>query len=355
MNRREFLKRSAVTPALASTLGTVGPPADAPRRIRCGFLGINHSHALDALKVVRASPDYELAGVCEPDDAVRAAFQDRPELDGVPWLSQDELLGDETVRMIAVEGDVPRLLPLGRAAVDAGKHIHLDKPAGTSLPEFRALLDEAARQNLIVQMGYMFRYNPGFDLVRRAVTEGWLGRVYSIHAGICTNLNPEKRKIVAHHPGGLMLELGSHLIDLIVLLLGAPAKVTPFIRHDAPIDDALADNTLAVLEYDRAIVTVESAAMEPHAFTGRRFKVCGTEGSVTLAPLEPPGARLCLEKPAGEFQPGTHAVEFEDLQRHVLDLADLAQCIRGNSQFAYTKAHDLAVQETLLRACGVAP
>jgi predicted dehydrogenase len=349
INRREFLGMGILASTAMATLGAA-PKTGAP--VRCGFLGIDHAHALDALKVVKRIPDYDLVGVCEPDAGIREAYARKPELDGVPWLTRDELLNDDTVQLVAVESDVPRLLEFGRAAIDAGKHIHLDKAPGTSLPEFRALLDQAEKRGLLVQMGYMFRYNPGFDLIRRALRENWLGDVYSIHASMCTSLSPAKRKQIAHHPGGAMLELGCHLIDMIVLLMGAPPKVTPFIRHDADLDDALADNTLAVFEYDKAMVTVDIGAMEVNAFSARRFKICGTAGSIILSPVEPPKARVSLEKPHGDFKAGVTELDLPDLARHVLDFQDLARCIRGEAEFAYSKEHDYNVQETVLRACG---
>ena len=348
MMRRTFLQMAAA----ATLAGARSAHAAEPAPIRCGLLGIDHAHALDVLGVVRALPEYELVGVCEPDAAIRAAFETRPELNGTRWLERDALLHDPNVHMVAVESGVPRLLELGRAVIDAGKHLHLDKPAGTSLPKFQALLDEASRKDLLVQMGYMFRYNPGFDLVRKAITDKWLGDVYSIQASMCTELGPDKRARMTFHPGGVMLELGCHLIDMIVLLKGEPSRVTPFLRHDGAFDDQLADNTLAVLEYDWGMATVEVAAMEPQAFAGRRFRIIGPDGSITLSPLEPPRARLTLRNASGPYKAGTHDVELPELERHVLDFQDLARCIQGETQFAYTPAHDTAVQRTLLRACG---
>lgn len=347
MNRRTFLQCAS-----AAAIAGVGSARPAATRIRCGLLGIDHAHGLDVLGVLHEAEEYELVGVCEPDADVRAAFEDHPAMAGVPWLEQDALLNDPSIQMIAVESGVQRLVPLAQAAVDAGKHIHLDKPAGTSLAEFDALLAAAANANLLVQMGYMFRYNPGFDLIRSAVNDGWLGEIYSIQASMCTDLGADKRATMAFHPGGMMLELGCHLIDMIVLLKGEPQRVTPFLRHDGAFDDRLADNTLAVFEYEWGLATVETAAMEPQAFSGRRFKVAGSNGSVTLNPLEPPRARLVLREPRGSYSAGVHDVELPNLKRHVNDFKDFARCIRGEAAFAYSKEHDRAVQRTLLRACG---
>ncbi|MBX7256115.1 MAG: Gfo/Idh/MocA family oxidoreductase [Candidatus Hydrogenedentes bacterium] len=350
MNRRDFIK---VAVAGSASLSLAAKATAASGRIPCGILGIDHAHGLDVFSVLSKSPDFELVGICEPDESVRQVFAANPRLKDTRWLTHDELLKNPDVRMIAVESAVPRLLPLARSAVDAGKHIHLDKPAGASLEEFQQLLDAAAKRELLLQMGYMFRYNPGFDFIRRALKEGWLGDVYSIHGSMCTDLTPEKRERVAVYPGGIMLELGCHLLDMVHLLLGPPSKVTPFVRHASALNDGLTDSAVAVLEYPKAIVSIETSALEPNAFSARRFKVAGTNGSIILSPLEPPAVRLALRRDVSEYKRGEHTIPFPDLERHVLDFADLAAGIRGERKFTYSKEHDLAVQKTILQASGM--
>lgn len=352
MNRRHFL-RSAL--AASATLGVAraASGAEVPKAtVRCGMIGIDHAHALDVLDEILKSDDFELVGICEPDDAIREAKKDVPILQGLPWVTEDVLLNDRTIQVIVVETGVTRLLQYGRAAIDAGKHLHIDKPPGTSLTEWKALLDAAEAKNLIVQMGYMYRYNPGFDLIRKAVNEGWLGDVYSIQASMCTGLPPERRAQMAIHPGGIMLELGCHLIDMICVIMGPPQKVTPFLRHDAPTEEGLADNCLAVLEYDNAMAAVEVAALEPAAFPTRRFKIAGPKGKIILEPIEPPKIRMYLSEAAGGYEKGWSDIELPDLPRHARDLADLAACVKGSAEFAYSKDHDYQVQRTVLRACG---
>ncbi len=346
MKRRTFLGYSSACVGTAALMGLSPAP---PPRIRCTQVGINHPHAIDLLGVLRKSPDYEVVGIHEPDEAVRAEFGAAPELQGLPWLSKEESLA-EGIQMVAVESDVPRLLDFAQAAVAAGKHVHMDKPAGVSLPQFKAILDDAQRQQRIVQMGYMFRYNPGFDILRQAVQAGRLGKIHSVHASMCTQLSAEKRKAKAFHPGGIMLELGCHLIDMIVLMFGEPRKVTPFLRHDGPENDDMNDNALAVLEYEHLLATVETSALEPEAFPRRRFKMAGSLGVMVLEPMEPP--RLSLTEDPSVPARTNPKWNWNDTERHVLDVADLARCIRGQSTFGYPPEHDYRVQRTVLRACG---
>ncbi|HUW62690.1 MAG TPA: Gfo/Idh/MocA family oxidoreductase [Candidatus Bathyarchaeia archaeon] len=356
IGRREFLWSSALAASAAASIGAAN--SGGKQKIRCGILGLGHAHALDVLGVLKRSEDFELTGVVEPDAAVCAQVKKSPVLRAVPWLEQAQLLSDETIKMIAIESAVPRLLDHAQAAANAGKHIHLDKPAGTSLPQFRALLDTMEQRGLLLQMGYMFRYNAGFDFARRVVSEGVLGDIYRIHGCMDTDYTKEKRDLLEGRPGGMMFELGCHLLDMTMLILGTPKKITPFLRHDAKTNDGLLDNTAAVFEFDdagsgrRAMAILQSSAMRPNAFPSRRFEVCGTNGSVTIEPLEPPSVTLNLRKATGEFKRGIQQIPVPDHDRHVRDFEDLAGCIRGNAQFAYSKQHDFEVQRTLLLASG---
>ena len=87
--------------------------------IRCGLLGIGHAHGLGKLQVLQQSPDYELVGVCEPDDAIRSQWQTDERLDGLRWLTQDELVVEVTREAAKLH---VRLQPyVYSAAVDASR------------------------------------------------------------------------------------------------------------------------------------------------------------------------------------------------------------------------------------------
>ncbi len=324
-----------------------------PTPIRAAVLGTGHGHSLGKARVLRDSADWELVGVCEPNPEARARRRADPNWSWVEWKTAAELLEDPTIRMIAAEGEVWELLEEGEQIIRAGKHLHLDKPAGTDLPRFRRLLDEARRSSLLLQMGYMFRYNGGFDLLRRLIAEGWLGDIHAYHCSMNSDIGAASRRNLAFHPGGMMLELPCHVLDILVLLAGRPERVTPFLRHDGPHDDTLADNTLAVIEFARGRAIVECSALEVNAFPRRSFQVMGSHGTFVLQPLEPPVVRLALREPRGEFQAGWQDVEVPNHPRYVRDLEEFAACIRGEREFPYTAEHDYTVQETVLRACGV--
>ena len=309
--------------------------------VRIAFLGAVHSHAEAKLDVVRKSPSFRLMGVCEPDSKVRGVLTTL----GVPLLSREELLRRTDVEVVAVESDVPEHAADGIDVLHAGKHLHLEKAPAANLPGLVRILEEAKRRKLLVQIGYMWRYHPGINFALETARSGSLGQVYSIRATINNQLEAARRPEWARFRGGTMFELGGHVIDPMVRLLGKPSRVTPFLRTDGA-RDALRDNTLAVFEWGHAIGVVHSANLQPSASRFRAFEVYGTKGSVVVNPIEPPVVRLM---DGG----GSREVAMPAYKRYVDDLAELAAALRGQAQLRVTPEEDLLVHEALLAASGM--
>jgi predicted dehydrogenase len=352
--RRHFLETTALATLATIQTGHSEEPKSQAAKIRIGQIGTGHAHAGGKMDTIRGSKDFELVGVVEPNPELRAAAEKSPTYAGVPWMTEEQLLNAPGLHAVAVETQVKDLVPTATRCVAAGKHVHLDKPGGESLPAFKALLDDATRRKLTVQMGYMFRYNPAFLLCFRLLREGALGEVFSIDAQMSKLLSPKERQPLLPYRGGSMFELGCHVLDAVITVLGKPDKVTPHRRSVSALADGWSDNDLAVLDYPRATATVRSAMVEVQGGARRNFIVCGTKGTLAIQPLEPPAARLALEAPYGEFKKGYQDVKFPNVGgRYDGDFADLAAVIRGEKAFAYTPEHDLAVEETLLLASGL--
>jgi len=321
-----------------------------PPRIKIGQIGTAHAHAGGKIQSLLRSDDFEVIGVVEPDPERRRSAEQNSAYQGVQWMTEEQLLNVDGLQAVAVETEVKDLLDTGERAIAAGMHIHLDKPAGENLPQFKRLLDSATRKHLTVQMGYMYRYNPGFEFIFKAVRDGWLGDIFSLHTVMSKTMSLEARKKLIQYRGGTMFELGCHIIDAALIVMGKPEKVTPYNRHSARYDDGVLDNQLAVLEYPRATVTVRSALMEVDGFKRRQFVVSGDGGTADLRPLEPPELKVAFSRPRGPYQKGYQNVPVENLPRYDADFVDLAKVIRREKEFAFKPEHDLAVQETILLA-----
>jgi predicted dehydrogenase len=215
-------------------------------------------------------------------------------------------------------------------------------------------LAAAEKQRLLVQMGYMYRYNPAVLLMRRALKDDWLGEVFEVHTVMSKVVPPAQRLELAEFKGGIMFELGCHVIDLVIGVLGRPQQIHAHPRTSGAHGDRLADNMLAVLDYPRATATVRSTALEINGGQRRHFAVCGTAGTLHIQPLDAPNVRLTLDRDRGEYRKGTQEVKFGNYQRYAGDAADMVRILRGEKECEYSYAHDLAVQETVLVASAMA-
>jgi len=349
-NRRHVLQTiaSTLTLPLATSAATGNRRA---KRIKVGQIGVGHSHS-SKLSVFRESADYEVVGIVEPNATLREEAQTRPTFQDLSWMTAEQLLSVPGLDLVLVETKVGGLLDAAEMCVAAGKHIHLDKPAGVSLPQFRRLLEDAAKQKLLVQMGYMYRYNPGIVLLHEVLRQGWLGDPFEIHTVMSKVVSPAKRQRLAEYAGGTMFELGCHLVDLVVGVLGAPQKVTAYPQQLGSAD-SLYDNMLAVFEYPWATATIKSTALEVEGFKRRHFVVCGTKGTFHIQPLDAPAVRVAFSEAHDEYQKGYQEITLPKYTRYVEDAADIARVLRGEQPPQFNYEHDLAVQTAVLQACAM--
>lgn len=361
LGRRSFLAGGIGTAALSlPTVGWGEQPLNRPprlgksvrQRIKVGQIGVGHAHA-SKLSVYRNSPDYEVVGIVEPDQRLRERAAKQKPYQGLEWMSQEQLLNQKDLQVVLVETHVKDLLDVAEKSIAAGKHIHLDKPAGESFQQFDRILKDAERQNLMVQMGYMYRYNPAVKLLRKMLKDGWLGDPFELHTVMSKVVSPSARKSLARYRGGMLFELGCHILDLTIGILGSPEKVSSVNLHSSPADDQLIDNMLAVLTYPKAIATVKSTAQEVNGFSRRHLVVCGTEGTFHIQPLDNPSAQVALSRKRGTYPAGNQTITFPRYTRYVDDAADMAKVIRGEKPNDYSYDHDRAVQRTLLTACQI--
>jgi len=346
-SRRELLQSAGV-----GLLWPLGAPA-APAVVRAGILGTKHSHTTGKLKAMLDSPDYEVAGVCENDPEAKARAQQDPRFKGLRWMSEEDLLGDPSIHLVVVECQVWEALPWGNKVISAGKHLHLEKPPGSEWEPFKQLVEEARHKKLLLQTGYVWRWHAGINAALEAARKGWLGEVFMIRGTMNADRDAQQRAVEARYRGGGLFELGGHVIDRVVELLGRPRKVQSWLRHDTSYPDKLADNNLAVLEYDRALAVIAQSARMAGAGDHRSFELIGTDGTIMVWPeSSPPRMRVHMRKPQGPYAAGWHEITLPPQPRFVGDFRELARAIRSGQPLQLSYDHELLLQETLLRASG---
>ena len=244
--------------------------------------------------------------------------------------------------------------------VAAGKHVWYDKPAGDDWAQWQRVVAAAEEKGLLIQMGYMLRYHSTFRQVAGWARSGFLGDVFAVRAHMSTFVEEEaRRRIGDTHRGGIFFDLGGHMLDQVLWILGRPVKVTSFLRNESGAVPAFRDNTLGVFEFERALAFIDIAALETRPMA-RRFEVYGSAGSAIIVEPFEPGLqiRLCLTEAKDGYREGeqTVRVDGESRQRtYELELDAFLATIDGRQPRDRPVSHELLVQETLLRATGAIP
>lgn len=336
ISRREFIASTALA-ALQD-----GPP------LRLGMLGMWHSHADGIVSRVAEHPkEFELVGFYDPEKEVveRQSKRWQPKLPVKVFEKPEQLLA-EKLDGVVVESRVYENLALARLALESGRPVMLEKPAGANRDEHRALIELARTKKLHVQMIYLFRYLPAVrELFARKAELGALyqfrGRLSKDLAGYAGNVRECGR-----YKGGIFFEMGGHAIDLLHACLGVPKSVSPFLAHHSPTDaTSFIDNGLAVFGYEKAWGVVEVPALEAVP-RQRRFELYGTKGAVIIPHLPSPKIEVCKD---GQWT----SLDLAPRPGQLDDLREFAAVVGARKAPDFTMDHDLAVQESLLTACGM--
>jgi predicted dehydrogenase len=128
------------------------------------------------------------------------------------------VVDDSTIDIVIVATPHHSLAPNALAAIEAGKHVLVEKPAGRSAEEVRPLAEAARRRQVIVKAGFNHRFHPSFQRARQIFSEGGVGELMYVRGRYGHGGRPGYEREWRADPslagGGELLDQGSHLIDL---------------------------------------------------------------------------------------------------------------------------------------------
>ena len=326
--------------------------------IKIGQIGIGHNHGEAKMLTVRKFPDlFKVVGYAEENQEWIKKRGHLKGYEGLKRYTTDELI--EKCDALLIETDVWDLTKTAKKCIDSGKHIHMDKPASGTMAEYKNMLDKAKEKNLVVQLGYMYRYNPSVKKTFEMIKRGEIGTIHSINAEMSTRHTDDYRKWLNHFKGGNMCIFGSHLIDIIVFLLGKPKEVKSSFVSSNVNGVVSSDITSATLEYNNALARVFVSSVECNGWGRRCFSVCGSEGTVEIRPLEVPVRMTVAKKGEGneyfdDYAKVTDTIALPDSERYDEMMKDFYAYIMEGKENPFTYEHEYAVQEVLNEiVCGL--
>lgn len=258
--------------------------------IRVGLIGYGVAGACFHAPLISAVPGLRLASVVTSRaDAVRQAS---PHAQVVPDAAT--LFADPAIDLVVIATPDPTHAPLARAALEAGKHVVIDKPFVTDPADGNALIALAEARGLMLSAFHNRRWDADFLTVRRVLGEGVLGDI-ALAELRWDRFRPALRDNWRETIGtGLLDDLGPHLVDQAVQLFGWPEALsadTARQRDGSAIDDYVE----VTLHYGarRVIVSAASILAAPRP----RFALHGTGGSFVKYGIDPQEAVLRAGEP----------------------------------------------------------
>ncbi|MDR3229700.1 MAG: Gfo/Idh/MocA family oxidoreductase [Puniceicoccales bacterium] len=153
--------------------------------------------------------------------------------DCAKYAEAADLLADPNVAAVDICAPTPAHVPLALAAIRAGKHVLLEKPAAPTAAEARTLTDAAKAAGVVLMPAHCMRFWPGWDWLKNAVASGEYGAVLS---ATFTRIGAQPPSPFYHDgaaSGGAHLDLHIHDTDFVAWVFGRPLAVTSFGRRDA--------------------------------------------------------------------------------------------------------------------------
>ncbi|MDP8912556.1 MAG: oxidoreductase [Pseudomonadota bacterium] len=254
------------------------------------------------------------------------------------------ILEADDIDMVVIATPNELHFPTAQAALDAGKHVVVDKPFTLDVGQATALIAQAQERDRLLSVFHNRRWDGDYLTVRRLVTDGRLGEI-SLFEARWDRFRPAIKRGWREVPAqgaGLLNDLGPHLVDQALQLFGLPDAISGDVTAQRP-GAAVDDYFELVLHYGRmrAILSASTLVAAPRP----RFALHGSKGSFVKFGIDPQEAAL----KAG-ITPGTSGFGRDDPSRYgtLTDAEGRSQAV-ATEEGRYTAFYEAVADAILLR------
>lgn len=202
------------------------------RIYKVGVIGLGHQATEDHIPAVIASPDTELVAVADVDPQALDRFvQQHPGV--VAYADYKELLADTTIDFVIIAVPHHNHFEITKDALESGKHVLKEKPFVTTLVEGKMLEEISRQQGKEIMVTLQRRFNPIYttfiQLLQKIGTPYFVNIRYTFHTDE-PHMGWRGQKNLS---GGCLIDMGYHMIDLLIWYFGLPGRVYAEASHYA--------------------------------------------------------------------------------------------------------------------------
>ncbi|CZR54286.1 related to oxidoreductase [Phialocephala subalpina] len=255
----------------------------ASKTYNVGVIGYGMSAKVFHIPLILVTPTFKLHSIVQrtpkPNDD---ASKDHPS--AKIYHSAETLFADPAIDIIIVTTTPDTHFTFTKAALEAGKHVLVEKPFVPTSAEAQQLIDISAKTGKLICVYQNRRWDSDFLTVQMLINDGKLGRVveFETHFDRYKAVRPEtwKGKLGMDHAGGVIYDLGTHLLDQAYVLFGLPKSVTAIFANQRNDGEEEPDSFTVLLSYGEGgpLVTAKAGVISIET-DQLRYWVRGTEGS----------------------------------------------------------------------------
>jgi predicted dehydrogenase len=253
------------------------------RPVPTALLSYGMSGEIFHAPLLEAHPGFELKKVLQRNsDKAKLRY---PHIHVVRTL--EEILQDAAIELVIVNTPNETHLDFTTKALQAGKHVIVEKPFTTTVKEATFLIDLAKKNQKILSVFQNRRWDGGFCTVKKVIEWGMLGSIveYEVHYDRFRNqITPNTWKEEPGPGSGILYNLGSHILDQVLMLFGMPRAVNALIGIQRP-EGKVEDFYDLRLTYPGINVIVKSSYLVREQ--GPHYSVHGVKGSFIKYGIDP--------------------------------------------------------------------
>lgn len=253
-----------------------------PLPIRTGLIGFGLSGQVFHAPFLSYNPDYQLAAVVSSQTEL--VLNALPDVDVLP--NSDDLINRDDIDLVVITAPNDQHFPLAEAALKAGKHVLVEKPSVTRQVHIDELTSLSTKLGLVFTVYQNRRFDGDFQYLRSLIESQELGTLRHLDTRF-DRFRPQPKdrwREQAVEGGGIFWDLGPHLLDQVLTLLGPPKEVYANLKQLRQGSEAT-DWFALQLTYPGCMVSVGSTPFE--AGDMRRFDAQFDGGSWHCWGLDP--------------------------------------------------------------------
>lgn len=297
--------------------------SSAPLRVGCLGMGWWSDVLADA--VVRSGKIQIVSCYTRSEDK-RNAFAKKYGCTAAP--TYEAMLADNSIEAIINTTPNDVHLPSTKAAAEAGKHVFLDKPIANNVSEGRAITEVCKKAGVVLALGYQRRRESHFRYVKKQIDAGTFGKLVNAEANISRDRLGKIdlsswRYQAAGMPGGVMLQIGIHYIDVLEYLIG-PVKAVSGRSAQLVLPGDNPDVASLILEHENGAISTLNASYA----SASEYYLMNVYGKEATAYYDMHSGLRILKR--GETKPV--AVPSDNNDTFIEELEEFANAVRGNGK-----------------------